>query len=53
VVEVDGLPVLVDFTRRDPAVAGAAAGLVRRIGPALRGRWTRRRFLSATRQAVR
>jgi hypothetical protein len=53
VVEVDGLPVLVDFTRRDPAAAGAAAGVVRRIGPALRGRWTRRRFLSATRQAVR
>jgi hypothetical protein len=51
VVEVDGSPVLVDFTHRDPHAAGGAAGVLRRIGPALQGRWTRRRFMSATRQA--
>jgi hypothetical protein len=43
VVEVDGAPLLVDLTRRAP---GSSDG-VRRIGPALRGRWLRRRFVSA------
>jgi hypothetical protein len=53
VVEIDGSPVLVDFTRRDPSARGGAAGVVRRIGPALHGRWIRRRFMSATRHAAR
>ena len=49
VVEVDGSPILVDFARRD-AITGAAAG-VRRVGRAMTGRWTRHRFVSATRGA--
>ena len=53
VVEVDGSPVLVDFTQRDPGARGGAAGTLRRVGPALHGRWTRRRFMSAARQAAR
>lgn len=53
VVEVDGSPMLVDFTRRDLAARGGAAATARRIGPALRGRWIRRRFMSATSRTVR
>ena len=41
VVEIDGAPILVDLN--PPASAGTA----RRIVPALRGRWLRRRFVSA------
>jgi hypothetical protein len=48
VVRVDGSPILVDFTRRAATTEPGVAGTVRRVGPALRGRWTRRRFLSAT-----
>jgi hypothetical protein len=43
VVEVDGSPLLVDLTRRAPGAPNA----LRRIGPAVRGRWLRRRFVSA------
>jgi hypothetical protein len=53
VVEVDGSPILVDFTRRDRGSAGGAAATLRRIGPALRGRWIRRRFMTATGHPVR
>lgn len=45
VVEVDGAPLLVDLTRRPPGATGSA----RRVGPALRGRWRRRRFVTALR----
>jgi hypothetical protein len=47
VVEVDGAPVLVDFTERRPG--SGAAHAVRRAGHALRGRRVRRAFLAATR----
>jgi hypothetical protein len=53
VLEVDDSPILVDFTHRDPYPAGGVAGTARRVGPALRGRWVRRRFLSAARPAGR
>lgn len=53
VVRVDGSPILVDFTRRDGAPEAGVAGTVRRVGPALQGRWTRRRFLSAAGRSVR
>ena len=46
VVEIDGAPILVDLTRR-------ASPDVRRPVPALRGRWLRRRFVSALHGAGR
>ena len=52
-VEVDGSPILVDFTRRGPATRSGPAGTARRLGPALRGRWIRRRFMSVARHADR
>ena len=47
VVEVDGAPVLVDFTERDAGSGPAHA--VRRVTHGLRGRAVRRAFLAATR----
>ena len=41
IVEVDGAPILVDLN------PPAARGTARRIVPALRGRWLRRRFVVA------
>jgi hypothetical protein len=49
VVEVDGAPVLVDFTERKPGSGPTHA--VRRAARALRGRAVRRAFLAATRTA--
>jgi hypothetical protein len=47
VVEVDGAPLLVDFTERDAGSGPAHA--VRRVTHGLRGRGVRRAFLAATR----
>jgi hypothetical protein len=53
IVEVDGSPILVDFTRRDHDSTPGALGTARRVGPALRGRWLRGRFVSALRRGSR
>lgn len=47
VVEVDGAPVLVDFTERHPGSGPSHA--VRRVAHALRARAVRRSFLAAAR----
>jgi hypothetical protein len=44
IVDVDGAPLLLDLTGQASAVPTA-----RRVGAALRGRWRRRRFMSALR----
>lgn len=63
IVAVDGAPLLVDLSRRRPAaplsrpsspasatpMVASAVRAARRVAPALRGRWLRRRFMSAVR----
>ena len=49
VLEVDGAPLLVDFTER-PRPGTGPAHVVRRAAAALRGRRVRRAFLTATRR---